>query len=71
MLPERWPDAAGTGGRIDRNKQKANGWIMSQGGKHEQATHPDKPGVKIPITRGTGDIPTGTLDGILKAAGFK
>ena len=49
----------------------ANGWIISQGTKHEQATHPDKPDTLIPIHRHTGDIPTGTLHKILKDAGLK
>jgi predicted RNA binding protein YcfA (HicA-like mRNA interferase family) len=49
----------------------AAGWIISQGGRHELATNPDKPGVKIPIPRHTGDIPTGTLNNILREAGLK
>lgn len=49
----------------------ANGWIITQGGNHELATHPDRPGVKIPIPRHTGDIPVGTLNQILKTAGLK
>jgi len=49
----------------------ANGWIIQEGGGHQMATHPDKPGIKIPIHRHTGDIPTGTLHNILKAAGLK
>jgi len=48
-----------------------NGWTNTEGSKHNQATHPDKPGVKIPISRSSGDIPKGTLDNILKAAGLK
>jgi len=50
---------------------KANGWIISQGKRHEQATHPDKPGVKIPIHRHKGDIPKGTLERMLKDAELK
>jgi len=49
----------------------AKGWIILQGGRHEIATHPDKPGLKIPIHRHTGDIPTGTLNKILKNTGLK
>ena len=49
----------------------ANGWVLTEGSKHTQATHSNKPGVKIPIKRGSGDIPKGTLDNILKAAGLK
>ena len=54
-----------------KRKLAANGWTITQGGNHEQATHPDKPGVKVPIHRHTGDIPTGTLHNILKATGLK
>ena len=54
-----------------KRKLVANGWKISQGAKHEMATHPDKPGIKIPIHRHTGDIPTGTLNNILKATGLK
>jgi predicted RNA binding protein YcfA (HicA-like mRNA interferase family) len=54
-----------------KRKLIASGWIITQGGGHEMATHPDKPGVKVPIHRHTGDIPTGTLNNILKATGLK
>ncbi|GHV12363.1 hypothetical protein FACS1894219_05100 [Clostridia bacterium] len=47
------------------------GWIITQGGNHEIAVHLDKPDVKIPIHRHTGDIPIGTLNNILKTAGLK
>jgi len=47
------------------------GWKFHEGAKHEQAKHPDKPGVKISIQRGTGEIPIGTLNQILKDAGLK
>lgn len=50
---------------------KANGWNIQEGKKHHLATHPDKPGVKIPIPRHKGDIPIGTLNNILRAAGLK
>ena len=48
-----------------------DGWKISQGGNHEMATHPDKPGVKIPIHRHTGDIPAETLRKILGDANIK
>ena len=54
-----------------KRKLKAEGWIFKQGGNHELALHPDKPGAQIPIHRHTGDIPTGTLHKILKDAGLK
>ena len=54
-----------------KRKLIANGWNISQGSNHELAMHPDKPGILIPIHRHAGDIPTGTLNKILKAAGLK
>jgi predicted RNA binding protein YcfA (HicA-like mRNA interferase family) len=54
-----------------KRKLIANGWVITQGNGHEMATHPDRPGVKIPIHRHTFDIPTGTLNNILKATGLK
>lgn len=54
-----------------KKKLKANGWTIVQGSRHELATHPDKPGVQIAIHRHTGDIPTGTANRMLKAAGLK
>jgi len=53
-----------------KRRIRAKGWIITQGSKHEHATHPDKPGVMIPIHRHTGDIPTGTLNKMLKDAGL-
>jgi predicted RNA binding protein YcfA (HicA-like mRNA interferase family) len=49
----------------------AAGRVIKEGGGHQMATHPGKPGIKIPIHRHTGDIPTGTLNHILKVAGLK
>ena len=54
-----------------KRKLTAAGWVTTQGSRHELATHPDKPGVKISIPRHTGDIPTGTLNKILKDSGLK
>ena len=54
-----------------KRQLKADGWTISQGANHEQATHPNKPGVKVPIPRHTGDIPAGTLNSILKSTGLK
>jgi len=50
---------------------KSNGWEITHGKAHDQATHPEKPGIKIPIPRHKGDIPKGTANNILKAAGLK
>jgi predicted RNA binding protein YcfA (HicA-like mRNA interferase family) len=49
----------------------AAGWTITQGSRHELAAHPEKPGVQIPIHRHAGDIPTGTLNKILKDTGLK
>jgi predicted RNA binding protein YcfA (HicA-like mRNA interferase family) len=54
-----------------KQKLKAAGWKFGEGTRHTYATHPNHPGVKILITRGTGEIPAGTLDKILKDAGLK
>jgi predicted RNA binding protein YcfA (HicA-like mRNA interferase family) len=52
-------------------KLTAAGWVIIEGGGHQMATHPDRPGIKVPIHRHTGDIPAGTLNNILKATGLK
>ena len=54
-----------------KRKLVATGWMITEGTNHSIATHPNKPGIQIPIHRHTGDIPTGTLNNILKAAGLK
>jgi len=54
-----------------KRKVVANGWIIKQGTRHEYAVHTDYPGVKIFIHRHTGDIPTGTLNKMLKDAKLK
>ena len=55
-----------------KRKLRKEGWDFEEGGNHTLATHQEKPGVKIPIPRHKGvDIPKGTLDNILKAAGLK
>jgi len=54
-----------------KRKLIADGWKITQGGKHELANHPEKPETQIAIPRHTGDIPTGTLNKILRDAGLK
>jgi predicted RNA binding protein YcfA (HicA-like mRNA interferase family) len=54
-----------------KRKLIAAGWVITQGGRHDLATHPAKPGVRLAIHRHTGDIPAGTLIKILKDAGLK
>ena len=54
-----------------KRKLTAAGWTITHGSKHELATHPAKPGTQIAIPRHTGDIPTGTLNRILKDAGLE
>lgn len=54
-----------------KRKLIAAGWKITEGGSHSLATHPGKPGVKVPIHRHNGDIPAGTLSSILKITGLK
>ena len=49
---------------------KQNGWEITPGSRHDLATNPQCPGVKIPIPRHT-EPTKDTIDGILKAAGLK
>ena len=51
---------------------RKNGWEFREGTRHTLAIHPDKPGIQIPIPRHKSkDIPAGTLNNILMAAGLK
>lgn len=54
---------------IEKALKKA-GWVMIHGGNHDLATHPQKPGVRIPIPRHT-EINEYTAKGILELAGLK
>ncbi len=54
---------------IDRKLRKA-GWEITHGGNHDLATHPDRPGIKIPIPRHT-EIKETTARGILEDAGLE
>jgi predicted RNA binding protein YcfA (HicA-like mRNA interferase family) len=50
---------------------KDDGWYEdSQKGSHLQLRHPEKPG-KVTVPIHSGDIPKGTIHGILKQAGLK
>ena len=52
-------------------KLKKAGWVISRGGaKHDMATHPDRPGFKLPIPRHT-EINEYTAKRILKEAGIE
>jgi len=55
---------------LEQKLRKA-GWVITHGKAHDLATNPQKPGVKIPIHRHSGDIPIGTLKSILKDAGLE
>jgi len=55
---------------LEQKLRKA-GWIITHGSAHDQATNPQKPGVKIPIPRHSGDIPKGTARAILRDAGLE
>jgi predicted RNA binding protein YcfA (HicA-like mRNA interferase family) len=49
---------------------RKGGWIVKSGGKHNYVEHPNRPGVKITLPRGSkiNDI---TAKGILQDAGLK
>ena len=49
---------------------KQNGWEITPGSRHDLATNPQCPGVKIPIPRHT-EPNKYTIEGILKAAGLE
>jgi predicted RNA binding protein YcfA (HicA-like mRNA interferase family) len=53
-----------------KRKLIAEGWTITEGTRHQLATHPKKSGF-VPIHRHTGDIPTGTLKKILKDTELK
>jgi predicted RNA binding protein YcfA (HicA-like mRNA interferase family) len=50
-------------------KLRSGGWQIGSGGKHNYATHPKKPGVKITVPRGS-NINDQTAKGILRDAGI-
>ena len=56
--------------RVLEQKLLKAGWKIMHGKAHDMATNPQKPGVKIPIPRHTGDIPKGTIKSIFKDAGL-
>lgn len=53
---------------LDRKFKKA-GWTIVHGSAHDKAVSPT--GQIVPLPRHKGDIPTGTAQKILKAAGLK
>lgn len=54
---------------IDKALKQA-GWIIKAGGRHDLATHPQKPGIKIPLPRHK-EVNEYTAKGILDDAGIK
>lgn len=57
--------------RKDIEKElKSAGWAITHGGNHDLATHPDKPGIKIPLPRHK-EINEYTARGILEDAGLR
>jgi predicted RNA binding protein YcfA (HicA-like mRNA interferase family) len=55
---------------LQRKLQK-DGWYIERTNKHHIYAHPTKPG-KIPVGKhGSEEVPKGTLNSILKAAGIK
>jgi predicted RNA binding protein YcfA (HicA-like mRNA interferase family) len=54
-----------------RKRLERDGWFIERTGKHHIYAHPVKPG-KIPVGKhGNHEVPKGTLNQILKAAGLK
>lgn len=49
---------------------KKAGWVITPGGNHDMATHPEKPGLKIPIPR-HNEVNEHTARGILEDAGLR
>lgn len=49
---------------------KQNGWEITPGSRHDLATNPNRPGVKLPIPW-HAEPNKYTIEGILKAAGLK
>lgn len=52
-----------------RAKLKKAGWVIMPGGRHDLATHPDVPGVKLVIPR-HNEINEYTAQAVLKKAGL-
>lgn len=53
-------------------KLEKSGWYIERTGKHHIYAHKDKQGVKLTVGKhGSHEVPTGTLNSILKAAGMK
>jgi predicted RNA binding protein YcfA (HicA-like mRNA interferase family) len=54
-----------------QRKLEKEGWYIERTGKHHVYIHPDKPGA-IPVGKHKSEeVPTGTLNKILKLAGLK
>lgn len=57
--------------RRDIEKElKSAGWVITHGGNHDLATHPEKPGIRIPLPRHK-EINEYTARGILEDAGLR
>lgn len=54
-----------------KKKLRDAGWEITPGARHDLATNPQKPGIKVSIPRHKGDIPIGTAKAILKQAGLE
>jgi predicted RNA binding protein YcfA (HicA-like mRNA interferase family) len=50
---------------------KAAGWKQGHGKKHDYAVHPENPKYKIIVPRHKSEVPSGTAEAILEAAGLK
>jgi predicted RNA binding protein YcfA (HicA-like mRNA interferase family) len=53
---------------LERQLNKG-GWVLKSGGKHNYVEHPNKPGMRITVPRGS-KINDMTAKGILKDAGL-
>lgn len=52
-------------------KLHRDGWYIERTKKHHVYAHPTKPGKIMVGKHGSEEVPTGTLDKILKQAGLK
>ncbi|MDU1906404.1 MAG: type II toxin-antitoxin system HicA family toxin [Dysgonomonas sp.] len=48
-----------------------NGWVKNEGGNHSKYVHPDSDNIIIVGRHPSKEVPTGTLNKILKDAGLK
>ncbi|WP_405030704.1 type II toxin-antitoxin system HicA family toxin [Pleomorphomonas sp. JP5] len=54
-----------------RRRLFSEGWVIEREGDHTIFTHPDKPGKRVTVPKGRGDLPIGTVRSIEKQAGWR